>query len=123
MLKVKHLFDAAEHDDGGRLWVESVGLTKDLVEWCSVDHLLCNAAPPRKLANWYEKHPESYDQFRSQYHDFLEGSPYLAALEELATSAISENFTLLHAGDDREANTATALAEFLVEKQGWAKSK
>jgi uncharacterized protein YeaO (DUF488 family) len=121
MLKVKSLFDPVEHDDGARLWVESIGLTKDLIQWCNVDHLLCNAAPPRKLATWYERHPTAYDSFRGRYHQALLRSPYLSALEELAASATNENFTLLHSGDDPEFNTAAALAEFLLERQGWAK--
>ena len=37
MIKVKHLLEAVEESDGQRLWVEPIGLTKDLREWCQVD--------------------------------------------------------------------------------------
>ena len=30
MIKIKHFMETREDDDGDRLWVESVGLTKDL---------------------------------------------------------------------------------------------
>ena len=45
MIKIKHFMDAREEDDGERLWVEPTGLTKDLVEWCAVDHLLPHLGP------------------------------------------------------------------------------
>ena len=40
MIKVKHFLDAVEKDDGQRIWVEPIGLTKDLVEMCSIAHVL-----------------------------------------------------------------------------------
>ena len=51
MIKVKHFLDAAEGDDGQRLWVEPISLARDLREWCSVDHVLCHLGPePKPLA-------------------------------------------------------------------------
>jgi uncharacterized protein YeaO (DUF488 family) len=120
MIKVKSLFDAVEADDGARLWVEPIGLTRDLAEWCQVDHLLSNVAPPKKLSSWFEEHPDSYDDFRGRYHDHLSRSQHREALEELAKAAVDETYTLLHTGDDPEHNAAIALAEYLVELQGWA---
>jgi uncharacterized protein YeaO (DUF488 family) len=123
MIKVKNLFDPAEKDDGARLWVESSGLTRDLCEWCDVDHVLCNAAPTPKLLNWFSSHPDDYDYFRGKYHQELSTSKYLPSLQQLAQSAKNETFTLLHAGDNPGENAAAALAEFLVELQGWAERK
>ena len=33
MIKTKHFLDRIEADDGPRVWVESIGLTKDFQEW------------------------------------------------------------------------------------------
>ena len=115
MIKIKHLMDAREDDDGERLWIEPIGLTKDLVEWCFVDHLLPHLGPPAELVNWYEEHPDGYEFFRGKYHEYLNHGPYRKALWQLAKAGLSENFTLLHQGDSAEENTATALYEFLSE--------
>lgn len=119
MIKVKSLFDQVEEDDGVRLFVEPCGLTRDLVEWCAVHHVLSNIAPPKKLAQYLDGKPDRYDNFRGQYHEWLSGSKFVPALDELARAAREENYTLLHTGDDAERNVATALAEYLTERQGW----
>lgn len=119
MIKVKSLFDSVEPDDGVRLFVEPSGLTLDLVEWCAVNHVLSNIAPPKRMTRSLEGGPERYPEFRGQYHDWLSGSKFVSALDELANAARDENYTLLHTGDDAEHNVATALAEFLSERQGW----
>jgi uncharacterized protein YeaO (DUF488 family) len=122
MIRVKSLFDPVDSTDGIRLYVEPGGLTRDLVDWCKVDHLLFNAAPPRKLVDWFEKHPRQYDVFRGQYHQWLNKSKFLNAIDELAAAAKEETYTLLHTGDDAGQNTATALADFLSDRQGWTSS-
>src|ERR1700712_5217548 len=99
MFKVKSLFDGVETDDGLRLWVEPVGLTLDLKEWCDVHQTPAGLAPDAKLATWFVAHPDGYDYFRAHYHEALRGSPYLPALKELAMLGQRENVTLLHQGD------------------------
>ncbi|QOV87989.1 DUF488 family protein, N3 subclade [Humisphaera borealis] len=120
MIKVKHLMDALEPDDGQRLWVEAVGLARDLREWCKVDHVLSHLGPSANLTDWFEKHPDGYDYFRTRYHEALAKSPYKVALQHLAKAAIDENFTLLHTGDDPSQNAASALHEFLSELRAWS---
>lgn len=115
MIKIKHFMDAREEDDGERLWVESVNLTKDLVEWCQVDHVLVHLGPPAELRDWFEEHPDGYDYFRGNYHEFLTKNGLRKPLWQLAKAGLNENFTLLHQGDDAEHNTATALYEYLNE--------
>src|SRR5206468_4990925 len=63
MIKIKHFLDSVEKDDGQRIWVEPIGLTKDLKEMCSIDHLLSHLGPNIKLWSWFEEHPEGYDYF------------------------------------------------------------
>ncbi len=117
MINIKHLMDPAEKQDGARIWIEPIGLTRDLREWCSVDHLLPHLAPPLKLWQWFEEHPDGYGYFRGEYHNYLERSKYRAALQELANAGRRGTFTLLHQSDDPEHNSATALYEYLVYLQ------
>ena len=120
MIKIKHLMDDLETDDGQRLWIESVGLTRDLREWCMIDHVLPHLGPAVDLVEWFEQHPDGYDFFRAQYHDALAHSPYRMALQNLAKAAGHENFTLVHTGEDPQHNTATALYDFLSELASWS---
>lgn len=120
MIKVKNIFDAVEEDDGVRLWVELVGLTKDLREWCAVEHLMPHLAPDAKLAAWFEEHPDGYDYFRGAYHTALSASTFLPSLRELAAAAKDGTITLLHQGDDPAHNAGVALYEFLSELQAFS---
>jgi uncharacterized protein YeaO (DUF488 family) len=97
------------------MWVEPIGCCKNLAEWCSIDHVLSNIGPPKKVWDWFQKHPDGYDRFCAEYHQFLFRAPYRGALEQLACIGRRENFTLIHQGEDPCHNTATALAEFLHE--------
>lgn len=115
MIKVKHFLDAVEADDGRRIWVEPVGLTRDIREWQRVTHVLSDVAPPAGLCQWFEQHADGYDYFRGRYHDWLAASCYVPALHQLARAAQRENVTLLHQGTDPNHNSATALHEFLSE--------
>ena len=119
MIKVKHFMDASEADDGLRVWVEPIGLTKDLQEMCSVNEIFSHIGPPPKLAKWFEKHTEGYEYFRGKYHAHLEGSAYRRGLVELAAAARHSNFTLLHGGDNPNENVATALHEYVSELQAY----
>ena len=113
MIKIKHLLESIEKDDGQRLWIEPIGLTRDLREWCHVDLLLPHLGPPKGLWQWFEDHPDGYGYFRAKYHDSLSRSKYRPALMELASAGAKNTFTLVYQGDDPEHNTATALYEFL----------
>jgi uncharacterized protein YeaO (DUF488 family) len=104
MIRIKHLMDAVRIDDGIRIWVEPIGLTKDLCRWCHVEYLVPQIAPPIDLWEWFTQHPEGYDDFRGQYHLALE--PLRPALEEFVSAAATQNFTLLHQGGDPQQNTA-----------------
>jgi uncharacterized protein YeaO (DUF488 family) len=115
VIKIKNLFDAVENDDGNRLWVEPIGLTKDLRAWCKVDHILSHIGPPMGLWQWFEEHPDGYEYFRATYHECLSRSPYKPVLQDLSQACLRENFTLLHQEDDPAHNSATALYEFLSE--------
>jgi uncharacterized protein YeaO (DUF488 family) len=115
MIKAKHFLDRIESDDGPRMWIEPIGLTKDLQAWRSVDLVLPHLGPPRDVWEWFGAHPDEYAIFRGQYHEWLSSSPFRAALQRLASDSLGANLTFLHAGDDADHNCATALQEFLRE--------
>jgi uncharacterized protein YeaO (DUF488 family) len=121
MIKVKHVLEAMEQSDGQRIWVEPIGLTKDLREWCGVHHVLPHLGPPMKAWRILEEHPDAYDYFRASYHEALRRSPYRAALQQLAVASRHETFTLLHQSDDPDHNSAVALHEYLSELEAYAK--
>ena len=119
MIKVKHFLAAAEPDDGQRIWIEPIGLTSDLRQWCKVDHVMSNLGPPKPLWEWFLEHPDGYEYFRGSYHEVLSKGPYRSALQQLACAAMTEDFTLVYEGDDPQHNTATALHEFLSELEAY----
>jgi uncharacterized protein YeaO (DUF488 family) len=119
MIKVKHFLETVEDDDGLRMWVEPVGLVKELQEWCKVDHVMPHLGPPKDAWEWFEEHPDCYEEFRGQYHECLANSHYRPALQRLACAAMRENFTLLHAGDDPDHNCGSALREFISELEAY----
>lgn len=115
MIKVKHLMDAVEDDDGCRIWVEPTGLTRDLRGWCEVTESLPNLGPPSALRAWFERHPDGYEYFRGRYHEHLAAGPLVPGLRRLAWASEHLNVTLLHQGSDPQFNTGVALYEFLSE--------
>ena len=115
MIKVKHFMDGVERDDGTRIWVEPLGVTRDLRELCAVQLVFPHLGPPRELWEWFERHPMGYEFFRARYHDYLVNSGMRPALQQLADLSLRDDFTLLHQGIDPEQNTAIALYEFLSE--------
>jgi uncharacterized protein YeaO (DUF488 family) len=115
MIKIKHLLEPIADDDGQRLWVEPIGLTRDLAEWCRVDHVLPHLGPPKELWEWFQDHPDGYEYFRGKYHEYLQNSKYRPALQHMAAAMLKEDFTLIHQGDNPGENSAVALYEFLSE--------
>lgn len=103
------------------MWVEPIGLTKDLREWCRIDHVLTHLGPPKAAWQVLENHPDAYDFFRARYHEFLGKSQYKPALQALATAGLREDFTLVHQSEDPEHNSATALRDFITELEAYSK--
>jgi uncharacterized protein YeaO (DUF488 family) len=119
VIKVKHLLDDVEADDGQRIWVECIGLTCDLQEWCKIDHVMTHLGPPRELWDWFNVHPDGYDYFRARYHETLSKGPHVKMLLDLVAESRRSHFTLIHQGDSPENNSAIALYEFLAELEAY----
>ena len=117
MIKVKSIFDPVEADDGVRIWVEPIGLTRDLQQWCDVDYVLPQLGPPLRVWNELHEHPDRYDYFAAEYYAFLDQEPRRTTLAQLAALSASRQLTLLHEGDDPCRNSATVLFEFLCTWQ------
>lgn len=117
MISVKHFMERYAREDGPRLWVEPIGLTLDLVEWCRVDLLLREFAPPRILWEWFDERPGlgRYQVFRRGYRSCLLHSPHRDSLKALAGLAMDGNLTLLHQGSEILYNTGCALREVMEE--------
>jgi uncharacterized protein YeaO (DUF488 family) len=113
MISIKHMFDPIEKTDGHRIWVEPIGVTLDLCEWCRIDQVHCHLGPPRELWDWFAKHPNGYEFFRGRYHEHLDKSKHRDGLIELVKASRTDNFTLLHQGENPKENVATALYEYL----------
>lgn len=119
MIKIKHLMDGVEAADGKRIWIEPIGLTKDLQAWCAVHRVLCHLGPPVGLWEWFSEHPDGYGYFRGTYHEHLGAERNRAILRKIASVARREDITLLHQGEDSSQNTATALYEYLSNLEGY----
>ena len=115
MIKVKHLMDPLEEDDGLRIWVEPIGLTRDLQEWCYIDNLLMPLTASQRTIFAATRDTEAFDYYVARFHQDLRNSPHAATLKSLAAASRNENFTLIHASDDPSQNCAMALFEFLAE--------
>jgi uncharacterized protein YeaO (DUF488 family) len=99
--------------------VEPQNLTRDLREWCEIDHVLPHLGPSMKIWNVLEEHPDAYEFFRAEYHQQLRGSPYRVALQSLAVASRKENFTLIHAAESGDHSSAMALFEYLTELEAY----
>lgn len=117
MLSVKHFTELGETADGPRVWVEPIGITRDLCEWCHIDVLATEFAPPAMLWEWLEERPGAarYLVFRRAYRDWLQMHCDADSLRTLAELAASRPITLLHQGGDPRFNTAGALRDLLEE--------
>lgn len=120
MLQIKSLFDKPEPQDGLRLWVGPIGLTKDLAQWCNVDRWLKEGSPTAVLGQWFEEHPQGWDYFRGMHHEELNRNGYVRELRSLSLRSSKENVTLLYGETNPEQNSAVSLYEYLVELQAYA---
>ena len=115
-LRVKHVLDPVEEEDGTRLLVERVWpkdlnrKTYPMTDWQPA------VGPTLTLRKALSEAPEKYDDFAAGYKDFLSKDP--AALEfkaEIRTILQVENVTFLHASEDRSRNSASVLREWVLE--------
>jgi uncharacterized protein YeaO (DUF488 family) len=117
MIYVKHFMDSVSPGEGPRLWVEPLGLTLDLLEWCRIDLLMRDFAPNRILWEWYYERPGTgrYQVFSQAYRKWLLEGPCRASLQALAQLARNGDITLLHQCTDSTRNSGTVLRDAMEE--------
>ena len=115
MIFVKHLFDVPQAQDGERIWIDSIGLTRDLIEWCQIAHVMTNLGPSKETAAWFEEHPAGFDFFEAEYLEELRSSPSIISMRGLAAASTNKSFTLVHHGHHPVENSATVLGTFLLD--------
>jgi uncharacterized protein YeaO (DUF488 family) len=115
MIRIKHLFDSVDTQDGERIWIEPIGLTRDFVEWCKITHVMSSLGPSKEMVEWLDQHPSCFDFFEAQYLAELNSSKYMTSLRGLAVASRTQTFTLIHQGEKPNENSAVVLRNFLAE--------
>lgn len=111
MLKIKRVYEDAQHNDGYRVLVDRLwprGLTK---EKAAVDLWLKEIAPSPELRKWFNHEPEKFPEFNKRYRAELKQNP---AVEELrALGREHKKITLVYGAHDPEHNQAVVLQNYL----------
>ncbi|MBR3437153.1 MAG: DUF488 family protein [Lachnospiraceae bacterium] len=115
-LRVKHVLDPVEDEDGTRLLVERVwpkNLNRKnypMTDWQPA------VGPTFALQKELAASPEKLEEFTARYREFLEKDP---SAREFRTEILAilrvENVTFLHASEDRSRNSASVLREWVLE--------
>ncbi|MBP5295412.1 MAG: DUF488 family protein [Lachnospiraceae bacterium] len=115
-LRVKHVLDPVEDEDGTRLLVERIwpkGLNRKsypMTDWQPA------VGPTFALQKEFAASPENFDAFSAQYRAFLEKDPSAREFKaEIRSILRVENVTFLHAAENRAANSATVLKAWILE--------
>ena len=113
-IKLKHVYEPAEKEDGYRVLVERLwprGLSK---ERAHLDLWVKDAGASTELRRWFGHDPTKWEEFRRRYFDEIRGRPEV--IEELRDALRTHGVvTFLFAAHDEEHNNAVALAEFLKD--------
>lgn len=111
MLKIKRVYEDAQHNDGYRVLVDRLwprGLTK---EKAAVDLWLKEIAPSPELRKWFNHEPEKFPEFNKRYRAELKQNP---AVEELrALGREHKTITLVYGAHDPKHNQAVVLQNYL----------
>jgi len=120
-IRIRRIYEEPAEGDGLRVLVDRLwprGLSR---ERAVLDLWVRDLAPSDDLRRWYGHDPDKWDGFRRRYFTELDGQPQaVAELEDaLADSPV---VTLLFGSREEKLNNATALREYLHQRQGEGKS-
>lgn len=110
-IRVKHVRDPHEPDDGVRFLVDRLwprGISRENLQ---LDGWQKDLAPSDGLRRWFGHDPVRWNEFRQRYWAELEAGS--AAWKPLLDLARAQTVTLLFGAHDRECNNAVALRSFL----------
>ena len=115
-LRVKHVLEPVEEEDGTRLLVERIwpkNLNRKnypMTDWQPA------VGPTFALQKEFAASPEKFEEFTARYREFLEKDPSAREFKtEIRTILRVENVTFLHASEDRSRNSASVLREWVLE--------
>jgi len=114
MIKIKRVYEEAEHDDGYRVLIDRLwprGLSKKKLE---MDEWLKEIAVSDELRKWFSHKPSRWEEFRKNYSAELKGKDKL--LNSLVAKAGKGNVTILYGAKDELHNNAVVLKELLDER-------
>ncbi|HLH13024.1 MAG TPA: DUF488 domain-containing protein [Methylovirgula sp.] len=109
-IRIKRVYEPAEHGDGARVLVDRVwprGVSK---EEAALRLWLKDVAPSTKLRQWFGHDPARWEEFRRRYFAELAHNDSLGELIALAKSG---RVTLLYGARDQNHNQAVVLADEL----------
>ena len=115
-LRVKHVLEPVEDEDGTRLLVERIwprSLNRKsypMTDWQPA------VGPTFALQKEFAASLEKFEEFTARYREFLEKDPSAREFKtEIRTILRVENVTFLHASEDRSRNSASVLREWVLE--------
>lgn len=114
-IQLKRAYDPSSKDDGCRVLVDRIwprGVRKDQAR---IDIWLKELAPSTALRKWFGHDPAKWKEFEKRY--FAELDNRGPAVEELVKLAKRGHVTLVYAAKDEAHNNATALKEYLVQRE------
>lgn len=115
MIKVRRIYDPAEHDEGYRVLVDRLwprGISREKAEW---QEWMKDVAPGNELRQWYGHDPSRWETFKERYSQELSSRQYLLLrLKDLERT--HGTLTLLYSSKELSLNNAVALREFLVRQ-------
>jgi len=113
-IKTKRCYEPPSVTDGARILVDGLwprGIRREalcLAGWVR------EAAPSRKLREWFGHDPKRWAEFRKRY--FVELAAKQDAWKPILEAASKGNVTLLFGAHDLERNNAVALQKFLQRR-------
>ena len=115
MILTKRAYDKTEPSDGCRVLVDRFwprGITK---EDLAIDYWLKAISPSNELRQWFNHKPERWTEFTQRYGKELDALKEV--YEPILKLAQDNCVTLIYAAKDRQFNNATALKQYLDQKQ------
>lgn len=111
MVRIKHVYDAYDTDDGERYLIDRLwprGMSKEKL---IMDAWVKDVSPSGDLRRWFGHDPAKWDEFQSRYSSELDSNPN--AWKPLLEASKRGKVTLLFAAHDSEHNNAVVLKAYL----------
>ncbi len=111
MIRIKHVYEAYDADDGERYLIDRLwprGMSK---EELIMEAWLKDVSPSGDLRRWFGHDADKWDEFQSRYRAELDNNP--SAWKPLVEASKRGKVTLLFSAHDSEHNNAVVLKAYL----------